>query len=101
MMVSKASEPQISARLMAETASWTQPPGMRVDDMPVAPRKGDQRESRALGEAHRERRRGRQRGEKRNAYGGAFLHHLVAGAARDQHVARRQVGTGTGQGADR
>src|SRR5579863_1703492 len=101
MMVSKASEPQIRARLMREAPSWTQPPGVRVYDMPVATREGDQREAGALGEAHGERRGGRQRGEKGNAHGGAFLHHLVAGAARDQHVAGREVDTGAGQGADR
>src|SRR5882762_9327951 len=64
---------------------------MRVHDVLVGPRERDQREPGALRQAHREGRRRRQRDQERDPDGGALLHHLVAGAAGDEHITGREI----------
>src|SRR5256886_19262 len=59
--------------------------------MLVGPRERHQREPGALRQAYRERRRCRQRDQQRDPDGGALLHHLVARAAGDQHITRREI----------
>ena len=106
-MVSKAIEPQISARadrdtsmLMGITRLISDPVRMRVDHVLVGAREGDEREPGTPRQTHRKGSRRRERHEERHAHGSSLLHHLVARAAGDDHVAGGEIGLGARQRAD-
>src|SRR6201998_3377914 len=71
---------------MASSGSF-EPLRMRVHDVLIGTRARDQREPGTLRQPHGECGGRRQRDQQRDADRGALLHHLVARAAGDQHVA--------------